>query len=254
MSLLEVSGLSKRFGGLKAVDQVSFQVARGTIKSVIGPNGAGKTTLFNIISGFLPPDSGKVIFQNQPVQGIKPHQAAARGIARTFQHIRLFPKMTVMENVMMGRHMHTRAGFFAGMLRLPWTRREAGETESKCRDLMDLLGVQDLAGREATSLPYGQQRIVELTRAIACEPVLLLLDEPAAGLNMRETEEISLLIAKIREMGVTILIVEHDRSLVMNISDRILVLSSGQAIAEDIPSAIQRNEEVIRVYLGEEDA
>ena len=254
MSLLDVTRLNKRFGGLKAVDEVSFAVEEGMIKSVIGPNGAGKTTLFNLISGFLPPDSGEVVFQNRPIQGIKPHQAAARGMARTFQHIRLFPKMTVMENVMMGRHMHTRAGFFAGMLRLPWTRRETAATEDRCWELMELLGIHHMAGQEATSLAYGQQRVVELTRAIATEPVLLLLDEPAAGLNMRETEEISLLITRIREMGVTVLIVEHDMSLVMNISDEILVLSSGQTIAEDSPSAIQKNEEVIRVYLGEEDA
>ncbi len=253
-SLLNVSNLTKSFGGLKAVNEVSFTVVPGTIKSVIGPNGAGKTTLFNLISGFLTPDSGRIEFRGYAIQGEEPHHIAGKGIARTFQHIRLFPKMTVLENTIMGRYMHTRTGFLSGMLRLSWTKREARETEERCHEILSLLGIDDLAGKEATSLAYGQQRVVELSRALACEPALLLLDEPAAGLNVRETETISELIDRIRHMGVTILIVEHDMSLVMNISDEILVLSFGQTFAEGVPSAIQKNDEVIRVYLGENDA
>jgi branched-chain amino acid transport system ATP-binding protein len=253
MALLEVSSLNRRFGGLQAVGDLSFNVEEGTIKSVIGPNGAGKTTLFNLLSGFLAPDSGSIRFHGKIISKEKPHQIAERGMSRTFQHIRLFPHMSALENVLMGRHMHTRAGFITGMLHLPWSRRESRTAGDKCREIMKLLDIESLAGAEATSLAYGQQRVVELARALACEPDLLLLDEPAAGLNMRETEEMSDRIAAIRERGVTVLIVEHDMSLVMGISDEILVLSYGRKIAEDNPRAIQKNSEVIRIYLGEED-
>ncbi len=253
MPLLEVAGLTKRFGGLRAVDNVTFTVSSGTIKSVIGPNGAGKTTLFNLVSGFLAPDAGTVSFEKIPVGGKKAHRIAGLGLARTFQHIQLFSHMSALENVMMGRHVHTRSGFLASMLRLPGSRRETAAAEVKCRELLDLLGIGSLADHEATSLAYGQQRAVELARALACEPKLLLLDEPAAGLNMRETEEIADLITRVRDMGITVLIVEHDMSLVMGISDEILVLSYGRKIAEGVPRAIQQNAEVIRVYLGEDD-
>ncbi|HYA32087.1 MAG TPA: ABC transporter ATP-binding protein, partial [Thermodesulfovibrionales bacterium] len=251
MSLLSVQGVSLRFGGLQAVDDVSFDVPEGVIKALIGPNGAGKTTLFHLISGMLRPDSGSIVFDGRPVQGLRPHQIAAKGMARTFQHIRLFPKMTVLENVMIGRHIHSRAGFIAGMLNLPFTWKEGRTVAEKGRQVLEFLGVADLADREATSLAYGQQRIVELGRALACEPKLLLLDEPAAGLNMRETAEMAALIGRMRDLGVTVLLVEHDMSLVMNISDEILVLSYGQKIADDRPLAIQKNSEVIKVYLGE---
>jgi len=254
MSLLSVQGLSKRFGGLQAVDNVSFVVPQGAIKALIGPNGAGKTTLFNLISGVLRPDSGSITFDGRTVQGLRPHEIAAKGIARTFQHIRLFPKMTVLENIMVGRHLHSRSGFISGMLNLPFTRREQKEVAAKSRAVMEFLGIEDLADAEAASLAYGQQRVVELGRALACEPKLLLLDEPAAGLNMRETVEISALIGRIRDLGITVFLVEHDMSLVMNISEEILVLSYGQKIADDKPLAIQKNSEVIKVYLGEENA
>ena len=254
MSLLSVQGLSKRFGGLQAVDNVSFVVPQGTIKALIGPNGAGKTTLFNLISGVLRPDNGSITFDGGTVQGLRPHEIAAKGIARTFQHIRLFPKMTALENIMVGRHLHSRAGFIAGMLNLPFTRREQKAVAAKSRVVMEFLGIADLADAEATSLAYGQQRVVELGRALACEPKLLLLDEPAAGLNMRETVEISALIARIRDLGITVFLVEHDMSLVMNISEEILVLSYGQKIADDKPLAVQKNSEVIKVYLGEDNA
>ena len=254
MSLLSVQGLSKRFGGLQAVDNVSFVVPQGAIKALIGPNGAGKTTLFNLISGVLRPDSGSITFDGRTVQGLRPHEIAAKGIARTFQHIRLFPKMSVLENIMVGRHLHSRAGFISGMLNLPFTRREQKEVAAKSRAVMEFLGIEDHADAEATSLAYGQQRVVELGRALACEPKLLLLDEPAAGLNMRETVEISALIGRIRDLGITVFLVEHDMSLVMNISEEILVLSYGQKIADDKPLAIQKNTEVIKVYLGEDNA
>ncbi|MDD5761146.1 MAG: ABC transporter ATP-binding protein [bacterium] len=251
--MLSVRGVSKRFGGLQAVDDLSFDVPRGSIKALIGPNGAGKTTLFNLISGFLPPDCGEIVFGDEEVQAMSSSQVASRGMVRTFQHIRLFPKMTVLENIMVGRHVHSRAGFLAGMLNLPFTWREERHIREKSLEILELLGIADHAGTEAASLAYGQQRIVEIGRALACEPKLLLLDEPAAGLNMRETNEMGGLISRIRDMGVTVLLVEHDMSLVMKISDEIVVLSYGQKIAEDRPLAIQKNREVIRVYLGDDE-
>jgi len=254
MTLLSVQELSKRFGGLQAVDEVSFSVPQGVIKALIGPNGAGKTTLFNIISGVLRPDRGSVTFNGLQVQGLRPHQVAVKGIARTYQHIRLFPKMTALENIMIGRHIHSRAGFIAGMLSLPFTKKEEKAIAREAREVMEFLGIAELADADATSLAYGQQRVVELGRALACEPKLLLLDEPAAGLNMRETAEMAALIGRIRDRGITVFLVEHDMSLVMNISDEILVLSYGQKIADDRPLSIQKNSDVIKVYLGEDDA
>ncbi|MGE5188666.1 MAG: ABC transporter ATP-binding protein [Gemmatimonadota bacterium] len=252
MTLLSIRGVRKRFGGLHAVDDVTFDVARGTIKALIGPNGAGKTTLFNLVSGAMHPDAGEIAFDGAPIQGLAPHRIAARGVSRTFQHIRLFPRMTVLENVMMGRHLHSRAGFVAGMLNLPSTWAEERRVREKSRGILDMLGISGLAPEEATRLAYGQQRIVELGRALACEPRLLLLDEPAAGLNIRETVGMGRTIAKIRDMGVTVLLVEHDMSLVMNVSDEVVVLSYGRKIAEDRPLAVQKNPEVVRVYLGED--
>ncbi|MGE5188507.1 MAG: ABC transporter ATP-binding protein, partial [Gemmatimonadota bacterium] len=197
MTLLSIRGVSKRFGGLHAVDDVSFDVGRGAIKALIGPNGAGKTTLFNLVSGSMAPDAGEITFDGAPIQGLAPHRVAARGVSRTFQHIRLFPKMTVLENVMMGRHLHSRAGFVAGMLNLPSTWAEERRIREKSRGILDMLGISGLAAEEASRLAYGQQRIVELGRALACEPRLLLLDEPAAGLNIRETVGMGRTIAKI---------------------------------------------------------
>lgn len=254
MALLEVLNLNRRFGGLRAVSDVSFSVSEGMIKAVIGPNGAGKTTLFNLISGSLLPDSGDIIFEGKKIQGKKPYQIAKMGLARTFQHVKLFPKMTVLENVMIGRHIHSRAEFISGMLNLPWTWREEDGIRETSLQIMSFLGIVNLAEQEATSLAYGQQRAVELARALACEPKLLLLDEPAAGLNIRETGQIASLIQKIRERGITVLIVDHDMSLVMGISDEVVVLSYGEKIADDVPLTVQKDPEVIRVYLGEEDA
>ncbi|MBU0675507.1 MAG: ABC transporter ATP-binding protein [Proteobacteria bacterium] len=251
--ILEVKNLNRRFGGLKAVSDVSFAVTENQIKAVIGPNGAGKTTLFNLISGALPVDSGQVLFQGKPLQGRQPWQIATAGIARTYQNIKLFPGMTALENVMIGRHSRTRSGFIAGMLNLPRTWKEERDIREESMALLELLEIAELADSEAISLAFGQQRAVEFARALAAEPNLLLLDEPAAGLNMQETAEVARLISKIRERKITVLLVEHDMSLVMDISDEIVVLSFGQKIAEDVPTAIQQNPEVIKIYLGDGD-
>lgn len=254
MALLEVKNISKRFGGLRAVKDVSFSVEQGSIKAVIGPNGAGKTTLFNLVSGFLAPDTGGIVYNSSAIEGKRPFEIASLGMSRTFQHIRLFSHMTALENIMVGRHSRSRAGFIAGMLSLPWTRREEQDIRDRSLEAMEFLGIAHLADIDATSLSYGQQRSVELARALASDPALLLLDEPAAGLNMRETADMSRLISRIRDRGVTVLIVEHDMQLVMNISDEVVVLSYGEKIADDAPRRVQNNPEVIRVYLGEDDA
>jgi len=253
MALLEVRGLSKRFGGLQAVGDVSFRVEAGTVKAVIGPNGAGKTTLFNLISGVTAPDAGQVTFQGRAIQGLAPHQVAALGLSRTFQQIRLFSGMTVLENVMVGAHLRGRAGFLAGLLHLPTTWREERALAEQAREALAFLELDGVAGAEATSLSYGQQRGVELARALAGAPGLLLLDEPAAGLNMRETAELTRLIGRIRERGITVLLVEHDMSLVMGVSDEVAVLCFGEKIADAAPQAVQNDPEVIRVYLGDEE-
>ncbi|MFH0785616.1 MAG: ABC transporter ATP-binding protein [Pseudomonadota bacterium] len=251
MTILQVDQLSKRFGGLQAVDGVSFSLQQGAIKAVIGPNGAGKTTLFNLIAGMLTPSTGKIRFQGKEIQGMRPFRVAGLGVARTFQNIKMFTGMTALENVMVGRHVRTKAGFLASMFRTSGCRREEKAIRVKSLELLDFLGIADCADTLATNLAFGQQRAVELARALALDPELLLLDEPAAGLNIYETAEIGRLIVRIKELGITVLLVEHDMSLVMDISDEIVVLSFGRKIAEDIPTVIQRDPEVIKVYLGE---
>ncbi len=251
MSLLQVELLHKSFGGLQAVDGVSFSLKQGMIKAVIGPNGAGKTTLFNLIAGMLTPTSGQILFHGKAIQGMPPFRVAEMGIARTFQNIKMFTGMTALENVMLGRHVQSHSGFIASMLRTSGCRAEERAIRKKSLELLDFLGIAESAETLATNLAFGQQRAVELARALALEPSLLLLDEPAAGLNIYETAEIARLIVRIREMGITVLLVEHDMSLVMDISDEIVVLSFGKKIAEDIPTLIQSNPEVIKVYLGE---
>lgn len=252
--MLELQGVHKRFGGLHAVNDVSFQVPGCSIKAVIGPNGAGKTTLFNLIAGNLPVSGGRILFQGQEIHSQKTYQIARLGMARTFQNIKLFHGMSALECVMVGRHTQSRAGFFAGMLSLPATWKEERAIRTRSMELLELLGIADLADAEATSLAFGQQRAVEMARALALEPKLLLLDEPAAGLNIYETAEVARLICTIRDMGITVLLVEHDMSLVMDISDEIVVLSFGSKLAEDTPVNIQKNEEVIKIYLGEDEA
>ena len=252
-AILETRGLNRFFGGLHAVKDVSFRVKAGAIQAVIGPNGAGKTTLFNLIAGTLAPDGGEVFFRGRAITAAKPHAVAALGIARTFQTTRLFPRMTVLENVMVGRHPRTRSGFIAGMLNWPGTWREHRQIEQQARAILDDLGLCPCADEIASSLPFGRQRLIEFARALATEPALLLLDEPAAGLNIYETQVLAALIAKIRGRGITCLVVEHDMSLVMDISDEVMVLDQGAKIAEGPPRAIQRDPEVIRVYLGDGD-
>jgi branched-chain amino acid transport system ATP-binding protein len=255
VNLLEVRSLSKAFGGLKAVDAVSFGVGKGMIKAVIGPNGAGKTTLFNCIAGNLRADSGEVLLGGVPIQSSASHRIAGLGVARTFQNIKLFSHMSVLENVMAGRHTAGKTGFLPAMLNLPSSRLEDRAVRDRALETLEFLGIADLADRDAVSLAFGRQRIVEFGRALALDPALLLLDEPAAGLNMAETDAIAGLIRRIRtERGVTILLIEHDMSLVMGISDEIHVLSSGRTIAEGKPDAVRRNPEVVATYLGEDDA
>ncbi len=251
--MLELAQVNKRFGGLHAVHDVSFSVPAGVIKAVIGPNGAGKTTLFNLIAGNLPLTSGSINFQDRRIDGLGAHRVAARGISRTFQNIKLFHGMTALENVMVGRHLRGCAGFWAGLLHPPGSRREERDIRGRARELLDFVDLGRDADVEAGSLAFGQQRAVELARALAAEPTLLLLDEPAAGLNIYETAEIGRLIRRIRDMGITVLLVEHDMSLVMEISDEVVVLNFGEKIAEDVPRAVQQHPEVIRIYLGEED-
>ncbi len=253
-TLLEVSGLNRFFGGLHAVNDVSFDEAEGEIKAVIGPNGAGKTTLFNLIAGSLKASSGIVVFAGCRISGLRIHEVASAGIARTFQNVRLAPGMSVLDSVMLGRHLRSRAGFAASMLRLPGSRREERAIRARAFELLELFGLADAAEVEAAALPFGRQRAVEIARALAAEPRLLLLDEPASGLNIRETAELALRIRGIRDTGVTVLLVEHDMSLVMDISDSIVVLNYGRKIAEGTPREVRRNREVIDIYLGQDHA
>ena len=250
-ALLALEGVSVRFGGIRALTNVSMSVRAGEVVGLIGPNGAGKTTLFDAISGVRVPDEGRILYRGTPLHG-RPDRITQAGLARTFQNIRLFPNMTALENVMVGRHVRSRAGMVAGMLHLPATSREEREIERRALEALDLLGAGALAPKEAGSLSYGQQRAVELARALAAEPELLLLDEPAAGLNIRETAELTAQIGRIRDRGVTVLVVEHDMSLVMGISDEVVVLSYGEKIADADPASVQRHPDVVRVYLGEE--
>jgi branched-chain amino acid transport system ATP-binding protein len=254
MHLLEVTALDKYFGGLHALNNVTFNVESGFIKAVIGPNGAGKTTLFNLISGIIPVISGKVVFKGENITNLKPFEIASRGVIRTYQNLKLFPRMTVLENVMIGRHTRSKEGFIQVLLGLPEFRREERSIMEESLKPIELLGLKEVCSKEALDLPFGIQRSVELARALAAEPELLLLDEPAAGLNIYETGKLSEIIMTIRDLGITILLVEHDMSLVMDISDEITVLNFGKKIAEGKPGEIQKNSEVINIYLGDDYA
>ena len=248
--LLEVERIGLRFGGLVALDNVSFMVTPGRIKAVIGPNGAGKTTMFNVISGLLRADTGRIRFKGKRISGLKPFQIARAGVARTFQNPSLFLQMSVLENVMVGRHGRTRRGFAACAFRVPGQPKEERSIREAALAQLARVGLEHRAEAPAGSLSFGQRRMVELARALATEPELLLLDEPASGLNTRETEDLGRLIRAIRESGITIMIVEHDMSLVMGISDDIVVLHNGAVIAEGAPWTIQEDQNVVSVYLG----
>jgi len=252
MALLEARDLRKCFGGLVAVDGVSFDVEPGQIKSLIGPNGAGKTTLFNLVTGLLRPDRGSVRFQETLVSGWKPHRIARAGLSRTFQNPSLFHRMNVLENVMVGRHCRTRSEFWGCALRLPGQRREEHRIREAAVQELNFVGLAHLAAFPASALTFGQRRMVELARALATEPQMLLLDEPASGLNTSEKRELGDLIRRIRNRGVTVLLVEHDMSMVMGLSDSVLVLHYGARIAEGSPADIQNDARVVQVYLGGE--
>ncbi|MFZ2446503.1 MAG: ABC transporter ATP-binding protein [Syntrophobacteraceae bacterium] len=251
--ILDVRDLAMRFGGVAALQGIRHAVPPNIIQAVIGPNGAGKTTLFNCISGMLEPSAGWISFAGRTIEGLAPHRIAEAGIARTFQHVALFKKMTVLENVMMGRHPRTRSGFFAAGLRLPGMRSEERLIRARSLEYLDFVGLAGCAKVEAGTLPLGKQKILEIARALATEPKLVLLDEPAGGLNMKETEELGELIQGIRQLGVTVMLVEHDMNLIMDISDSVLVLHYGQVLASGTPGEIKENEAVIEAYLGAED-
>lgn len=251
-TILSVSKLSRRFVGLDAVSEVDFDVQAGGIKAIIGPNGAGKTTIFNMLAGSVPPTAGTITFKGRNITGMKPWQIVPLGIARTYQNVKIFGNMSALQNVMLGRHCRTRTGFAAAAFRLPSARREDRAAREESMRRLDFVGLADKAALPAGAMPFGSQKILEIARALATDPTLILLDEPAAGLNTRETEEMAELIVRIREAGVTVLLVEHDMSLVMGISDIVLVLDSGRKLAEGIPSEVRNDPEVIRVYLGSE--
>lgn len=252
--LMQIRNLDKYFGGLHAVSSVSFDVYPGTIKAVIGPNGAGKTTMFNMIAGYFPPTTGSVHFNDRLITGMKPFMVAGLGLLRTFQNLKLCANLSVMDNILLGRHTRSRAGFIAGMLSTPKSRAEERHSKESIEPLLEWLKLSDKRDTLVGNLSFGEQRSVELARALAADPSMLLLDEPAAGLNMHETEELAERISELREQGRTILLVEHDMGLVMDISDEIVVLNFGEKIAEGSPSSIQNNEDVIRIYLGGGDA
>ena len=249
-TMLEVQNLTIRFGGLIAVNEVNFKVPTGSIFGLIGPNGAGKTTLFNMISGVYTPTSGKVIFNGQEIQGKPAYKVNALGIARTYQNINLFKKMTVLENVMVGCHTKTRAGLVTSILRTPKQREEEKAVVAKCLDILDFMDLKEKAYLKASSLSYGEQRRLEISRALASEPKMLLLDEPAAGMNGAEKEELQDTIRKIADKGITVLLVEHDMKLVMNVTHQICVINFGKRIAYGTPEEIQENPDVIEAYLG----
>jgi len=252
-ALLEVRGVTRMFAGLAAVQDLSFAVAPSAIKAVIGPNGAGKTTLLNLLSGFIEPTAGEIRLEDKRIDALPAHARVVRGLARTFQNLQVFGRMTALENVMVGRHVRSRAGFVAGMMRTPASRRESEAARDAAMKALALVGLERRAGTEATDLSFGELKLLELARALASEPRLLLLDEPAAGLALAETDRMAGVIRGINAEGVTVVLVEHNMRLVMSISHDILVLNFGRRIAEGAPEAVRTEPAVIEAYLGRDD-
>ena len=248
--LLQVNDLSKHFDGLLAVADVTFALDREEIVSLIGPNGAGKTTILNLISGVYPPTGGEILLHGENITGIKPYLIASKRISRTFQSAQIFQEMTVLENVLLGLHHRLRSGFVTGMLHFPGERREERNATEQAMDILGQLGIASIAERNAGSITLKEQRCLEIARSVASKPCLLLLDEPAAGLNIRETEEMAEIIQSLSQLGLAILLVEHDMNLVMSIAHRIIVLHHGIKIAEGTPEEVQNNPEVVKAYLG----
>ena len=250
--MLKIDGITKIFGGLTALQDVSLALAAGEITGIIGPNGAGKTTLFNVVTGIYAPSSGKVFYEGKDITGLPPEKLARLSMVRTFQGIELFGQMTVLENVMVGLHTKSQSGIIASVFKLPGHLREERRIRERAAFWLDYAGIADLAQIKAANLPFGKGRLLEIARAMAIEPHIILMDEPAAGLNSRETSDLAVLIKKIKDSGVTVVLVEHDMELVMEICDRIIVLNLGHKLAEGTPREIQENEKVITAYLGED--
>ncbi|MEP4371563.1 MAG: ABC transporter ATP-binding protein [Alloalcanivorax venustensis] len=249
-ALLSVKNLSKEFGGVHAVEDLSFEVEKGRIHSIIGPNGAGKTTLFNLITGLYQPSAGSVHLNGRSLAGHKPHELAPLGMCRTFQNLQICMKMSGLENVMLGRHRHLGQGTPASRLKLPALRRGDRECRQQCAELMEFVGCGQYLNHHASAMPYGALKRLEIARALASEPDILLLDEPAAGLNRTETDALREVIRKIADKGITVVLVEHDMKLVMSISDQVLVLCYGRQLADGTPEQIRANPDVIDAYLG----
>lgn len=251
MSLINATRVVKRFGGLMAVNKMDFNLDKGEIVSIIGPNGAGKTTFFNTITGIYKPEEGDIVFNGKSLIGLRTDQIAERGISRTFQNIRLFNEMSVIENILVGMHPHLKQSAVDSLFRMPSFKREELDAEEKAEELMAYVGLKGVGNELAKNLPYGGQRRIEIARALAAEPLLLLLDEPTAGMNPLETEDAIKLFRRIRdEKGITVLLIEHDMRVVMNISERISVMDYGEKIAEGTPAEIRANQRVIEAYLG----